>query len=157
MTDKNKPVAESVGRGGVSERYTVNSPKEMQELGTALAKTFVGGETVLLSGELGAGKTVFCKGLAKGLGVEDEVLSPTFTLLNEHNGKIKFNHIDAYRLSSADEAEAAGLFEYINGDGVCAVEWWENIDGMFDGLKTVSVTINKIVGKDGAREVLIQR
>lgn len=143
--------------GGSEEVYTVASPEEMQELGKKVAGTLKGGEVLLLSGELGAGKTVFCKGLAKGLGVAGEVLSPTFTLLNEHTGNLKFNHIDAYRLASADEAEAAGLSEYINGDGVCAVEWWENIEGMFDGLETVSVTIVKIDGKDGVREVKIKR
>lgn len=137
--------------------HIVDSPQQMEELGERMAKMFVGGEIILLSGELGAGKTVFCKGIAKGLGVEEEIVSPTFTLMNEHNGRIKFNHIDAYRLSSADEAEASGLTEYINGNDVCAVEWWENIDGIFDEDKTLSVIITKKKDNQNIREVKIAR
>ncbi|MDE7463799.1 MAG: tRNA (adenosine(37)-N6)-threonylcarbamoyltransferase complex ATPase subunit type 1 TsaE, partial [Clostridiales bacterium] len=80
----------------------IASPDEMQRLGELIARETSGGDVVLLSGELGAGKTVFSKGFAKGLGIDSEVSSPTFTIMNEHIGTVKFCHIDAYRLSSAD-------------------------------------------------------
>ncbi len=152
-TDEN-----SDGNGGSSEQhvYDVQSPEEMQALGSRIAEGFSGGEVVLLTGELGAGKTVFCKGLAKGLKIAGEIVSPTFTIMNEHVGKFKFNHFDAYRLSGADEAEAAGLSEFIGGkDCVCAVEWWENIDGMFDDCDVIKVVIEKT--GDSSRRVTVTK
>ncbi len=138
--------------------HITKSAKQTEALGERLGLALSGGEVILLSGELGAGKTVFCKGLARGLGVEDTVVSPTFTIMNEHPGRLKFNHFDAYRLSGADEAEGAGLGEFIGrSDSVCAVEWWINMDGMFDGCNVIKVTINKRDGKSNIREVTIQR
>lgn len=137
--------------------YNVGTAKRMERLGESLAKTFSGGEVVLLTGELGAGKTVFCKGIAKGLGIKSPVVSPTFTLMNEYvDGRVKLCHFDAYRLTDEDEARGAGLDDFI-GDGkiVCAVEWWENISGLFDGHNTVSVKIEK--RGENAREVTITR
>ena len=127
----------------------------MEKLGKNVASDFVGGEVVLLTGELGAGKTVFCKGIAKGLGVDAPVVSPTFTIMNEYFGRVKFCHFDAYRLGGSDEAYAAGLDDFI-GDGktVCAVEWWENISDMFDGLKTIKINITKT---DNGREVSVEK
>ncbi len=138
------------------KKYIVNSPKAMISLGRKTAKDFTGGEVILLTGELGAGKTVFCKGVAKGLGIDASVVSPTFTIMNEYPGeKIKFCHFDAYRLSGSDEAIAAGIAEYIGAkDTVCAVEWWENIDEMFDGCRTVKVEISRT---ENGREVVIWR
>ena len=86
------------------------SERQTEKLGRRLAKTFSGGETVLLVGELGAGKTRFAKGIARGLGVKETVTSPTFALHNRYRGKKLFlNHFDFYRLSDGDEARAAGL------------------------------------------------
>lgn len=135
--------------------YKISSARQMEELGKKFAACLIGGEVVLLTGELGAGKTVFCKGLAKGLGVTAPVVSPTFTIMNEYFGwQVKFCHFDAYRLTDSDEAYAAGLDDFI-GDGgtVCAVEWWENIRDMFDGLKTILIRIDKT---DYGREVSVQ-
>lgn len=127
----------------------------MEELGKKLAEGFVGGEVVLLTGELGAGKTVFCKGLAKGLGVTVPVVSPTFTIMNEYFGRnVKYCHFDAYRLMGSDEAYAAGLDDFIgDADTVCAVEWWENIRDMFDNLKAIYIRIDKT---DYGREVSVE-
>lgn len=137
-------------------KYSVSSPKRMQRLAKGIAHTFTGGEVVLLSGDLGAGKTVFCKGIAKGLNINDTVVSPTFTLMNEHNGgRLNFYHIDAYRLADESEAEAGGLCEYIGKSGaVCAVEWWENISGLFDELPRV-VSVN-IIKRGDKREVTVK-
>lgn len=140
-----------------AEAYDIASPEEMQELGKSIASGLNGGDVVLLSGELGAGKTVFCKGFAVGLGIDTEVSSPTFTIMNEHIGKVKFCHIDAYRLSSADEGEAAGLCDCIgNPDCICAIEWWENIEGLLDGMKTVKIKIEKCEDMR-ARKVTVER
>ncbi len=89
------------------------------------AKSLKGGDIVLLKGDLGAGKTVFCKGLAKGLGVEDEILSPTYAYMNDYSGRLY--HFDCYRLSSGEQAEGLGLTDYFYMDGICVIEWAENI------------------------------
>ncbi len=133
----------------------VRSAEQMEKLGKRLGKNLVGGDVILLSGELGAGKTVFCKGIAKGLGVDETVSSPTFTLMNEYFGRVKFCHFDAYRLSGSDEAYGAGFTDFIgNSETVCAVEWWQNIEDMFDGCNIIKVDITKT---PNGREVKIER
>ena len=94
-----------------------------------MAKKAYGGEVITLSGELGAGKTVFSKGFAAGLGIKEEITSPTFTIMNEYKGeKFTLCHVDAYRLSSGEEAYAAGLCDYTGAENcVCLIEWAENI------------------------------
>lgn len=89
------------------------------------ASTLHPGDVVLLNGEMGAGKTVFCKGIALGLGIEDEVLSPTYAYMNDYSGKLY--HYDCYRLTDGVQAEALGLTDYFGGDGICVLEWAENI------------------------------
>lgn len=92
----------------------------------------------MLKGQMGAGKTVFVKGIAKGLGIEDEVLSPTYAYMNDYSGKLY--HYDCYRLSSGAEAERLGLTDYFGGDGICVIEWSENIaDVLPEGCKTVTI------------------
>lgn len=117
-----------------SERATVEFAKEY-------SKTLRAGDVVLLNGDMGAGKTVFCKGIAQGLGIEDEILSPTYAYMNDYDGKLY--HYDCYRLNSGAEAERLGLTDYFYGNGVCVIEWAENIaDVLPSGCKTV--TIKKI-------------
>ena len=136
--------------------YKITSPKKMEALGKRLAKGMSGGDVILLNGELGAGKTVLCKGIAKGLKVKAQVVSPTFTIMNEYFGTYKFCHFDAYRLESADEAEEAGLTDFIgNPEVVCAVEWWSNVKELFSGCHTIEITINKI--SENVREVVVER
>ncbi|MCH5155692.1 MAG: tRNA (adenosine(37)-N6)-threonylcarbamoyltransferase complex ATPase subunit type 1 TsaE [Clostridiales bacterium] len=136
-------------------KYIIKSPAKMEALGKKLARELSGGDVILLNGELGAGKTVLCKGIAKGLKVPAQVVSPTFTIMNEYFGTYKFCHFDAYRLSNADEAAEAGLTDFIGAqDTVCAVEWWENIRELF-GDSTIQVTIEKI--SDKVREVTVLR
>lgn len=117
-----------------SENATVSFAKEY-------AKTLKKGDVVLLNGEMGAGKTVFCKGVALGLGIKDEILSPTYAYMNEYDGKLY--HYDCYRMKSGAQAESLGLTDYFGGDGVCLIEWSENIaDVLPETCKTV--TIKKI-------------
>jgi tRNA threonylcarbamoyladenosine biosynthesis protein TsaE len=95
-------------------------------LGETLGRAAIGGEVIGLSGPLGVGKTVLVKGLAKGLGVTDSyVSSPTFILVHPHEGRLPLYHIDLYRLEKGSDAEAIGLEEYLEGDGVAAIEWAE--------------------------------
>lgn len=111
--------------------YSKNE-KQTEKIGRRLARTLDGGQTVLLEGELGAGKTRFAKGIAFGLGVKDIVTSPTFALHNRYKGKKLFlNHFDFYRLNDGEEARAVGLDEFFGEtDGVCVVEWGQNAIGI---------------------------
>ena len=102
-----------------------SSAEETLALGEEYAKTLKAGDVVLLEGEMGAGKTVFCKGIAKGLRIADEILSPTYAYMNEYDGKLY--HFDCYRLKSGAQAEALGLCDYFYAGGVCVIEWAQNI------------------------------
>lgn len=103
--------------------YISNSVEETIILATKLANKLVGGEIILLNGELGAGKTTFTKGLAKALGINEIVTSPTFTFMKSYNGRLKLYHYDMYRVDSEDELYELGLAEYLYADGVCVIEW----------------------------------
>ena len=117
-----------------------DSPEKTFYEGVSFAKTLKGGDVVLLSGEMGAGKTVFAKGVAKGLGIDDEILSPTYAYMNDYYGKLY--HFDCYRLTSGAQAEALGLCDYFYADGVCLIEWAENIAEVLPE-KVLKVTIKK--------------
>ena len=100
--------------------------------------TLKAGDIVLLKGEMGAGKTVFTKGIAKALGITDEITSPTYAYMNDYDGKLY--HYDCYRLSSGEDAEALGLTDYFYGKGICVIEWSENIaDVLPDNCKSVTI------------------
>ena len=118
-----------------------HSKEETVKFAEEYGKTLKKGDVVLLKGEMGAGKTVFTKGVALSLGIKSEVTSPTYAYLNDYDGKLF--HYDCYRLSSGEDAEALGLTEYFYSDGICVIEWSENIrDVLPDNCKTV--TIEKI-------------
>lgn len=99
------------------------SSEETLLLGERLGLFLVAGDVLCLKGELGAGKTVFAKGVGRGLDVRDVVTSPTFTLINEYQGRLPFYHIDAYRLTGAEDMAGLGYEEYFYGFGVTLVEW----------------------------------
>lgn len=103
-----------------------NSAKETYQLGKQLAKTLTSGDIVALYGGLGAGKTVFAKGVASGLGITDDVVSPTFTLLKQYNGDMALHHFDLYRIDDEEELLHIGFYEYLGSDGVCVIEWADN-------------------------------
>ena len=106
--------------------YKTGSPSETEKLGEALAKTLAPGDVIAFTGDLGAGKTAFTRGLAKGLGVTGRVTSPTFTIVNEYGGgRLPLFHFDLYRLGSSDELFDIGWEDYLGRGGVCAVEWSE--------------------------------
>lgn len=116
--------------------------------GKKFAESLKGGDVVVLNGDMGAGKTVFSKGVAKGLGIDDEVLSPTYAYMNDYGGRLY--HFDCYRLKDGAQAEALGLTDYFYADGVCLIEWAENIKSVLpENVKTV--TFKKIA--DDIREL----
>jgi tRNA threonylcarbamoyladenosine biosynthesis protein TsaE len=118
------------------KEYLTNSEQETFLLASRLARDFKGQEVVLLEGELGAGKTVFAKGIAAGLGVEDvhQVCSPSFTLVNIYQGKYPIFHIDLYRLEKNSEIQDLGWEDYL-GQGVVIVEWAEKIKFDLDAVR----------------------
>lgn len=116
--------------------YTTNSPEQTEALGQALGQSLKGGEIIAYTGDLGAGKTAFTRGLAKGLGITMAVTSPTYTLVNEYTGgRLELFHFDMYRLNSSDDLFDIGWDDYLLRGGVCAVEWSENVsDAMEDAI-----------------------
>lgn len=118
--------------------YFSNNAAETEKFACEYAKTLKRGDVVILNGEMGAGKTVFAKGVARGLGIKDEVLSPTYAYMNDYDGKLY--HFDCYRLSSGAQAEALGLTDYFYADGVCLVEWAQNVaDVLPQNVKTITI------------------
>lgn len=104
--------------------WNSSSEQETFDLGVSLGEKCKGGEIFLLDGDLGTGKTVFSKGLGKGLGITEPISSPTFTIVNVHEGgRLPFYHFDVYRISDLSEMDEIGYEDYFYGDGVCLVEW----------------------------------
>ena len=122
--------------------FLTNAPQETEALGEALAKTLMPGTVIAYRGDLGAGKTAFTRGLARGLGFLDMVTSPTYTIVNEYlGGRLPLFHFDMYRLASSDDLWDIGWEDYLDRNGVCAVEWSENVDEAMENA--VYVTIEK--------------
>ena len=106
-------------------KYQTHSEIETSLVGEKYAKTLKKGDVVLLYGDMGAGKTVFAKGVAEALGIVGEITSPTYAYMNDYDGKLY--HYDCYRLSSGEDAEALGLTDYFYMKGICLIEWAQNI------------------------------
>jgi len=124
------------------------------ELARSFAGTLVPGDIVALMGELGAGKTVFARGVARALGIEDEITSPTFTLIHEYEGDIPLYHMDLYRMDGIREIQDIGIEDYFSGDGVCLVEWAEKLDGLLPE-SAYKVTLKHLGATK--REITIER
>lgn len=123
--------------------FVTNSERETEELGAQLAGKLEPGAVIAFTGDLGAGKTAFTRGLARGLGISERITSPTFTIVNEYEGgRLPLFHFDMYRVASPDELFDIGWEDYLAREGVCAVEWSENIaDALEEG--TISVEIRR--------------
>ena len=134
-------------------RFLTHSPEETEALGEALGRRLRGGEIVAYYGDLGAGKTAFTRGLARGLDISSRVTSPTYTIVNEYlGGRLPLFHFDMYRLSSADELFDIGWEDYLQRGGVCAVEWSENVQEALENAVTVRIEKRS----DETREITIE-
>ena len=130
-----------------------NSPEQTEKIGAALARILTPGTVIAYRGDLGAGKTAFTRGLAKGLGSKEMVTSPTYTIVNEYlDGRLPLFHFDMYRLASAEDLWDIGWEDYLDRNGVCAVEWSENVTGALE--MPVYVTIEKL--GESARQITIE-
>ena len=132
--------------------FLTNSPAETEAVGAALGAIIPAGTILAYKGDLGAGKTAFTRGLARGLGCDDLVTSPTYTIVNEYlSGRLPLFHFDMYRLASSDDLWDIGWEDYLDRCGVCAVEWSENVEDAMENA--ISVTIEKL-GEDARRITL---
>ncbi len=134
--------------------YLSASPARTEEIGQALAHSLEPGDVIALRGGLGAGKTAFTRGLARGLGINGPVTSPTYTIVNEYlEGRLPLFHFDMYRLSDAEELFDLGWEDYLRRGGVCAVEWSENVwDAMED---PIVVELRKDPADENLRHITI--
>ncbi|MBQ9967144.1 MAG: tRNA (adenosine(37)-N6)-threonylcarbamoyltransferase complex ATPase subunit type 1 TsaE [Oscillospiraceae bacterium] len=134
-------------------RYLTYSPEETEMIAERFAEKLCAGTVIAFRGDLGAGKTAFTRGLARGLGIKGPVTSPTYTIVNEYlSGRMPLFHFDMYRLGSSDELFDIGWEDYLARNGVCAVEWSENVeDALEDPLW---IEIRRI--SDTAREIIIE-
>ena len=134
--------------------FWTQSPEETEALGAALASSLRPGQVVAFRGPLGAGKTAFTRGLARGLGVTGPVTSPTYTIVNEYtDGRMPLFHFDMYRLNSADDLFDIGWEDYLSRGGVCAVEWSENV---MDALPEDTVWVRIAREGDTGRSITIE-
>ena len=135
-------------------KKTLLNENETKEFAKEFAKTLKPGDIVTLDGDLGAGKTVFTKGICEYFNVKDYVVSPTYTIVNEYRGDIPIYHFDIYRLEEEEELYNIGFYEYLNSDALVIVEWAEKIPEAFYGYKLKKVQIIK--GEDEKRTITVK-
>ena len=128
------------------QTYISHSAHETKEIGTELARTLAGGDIIILKGELGAGKTAFTKGIAEGLGIEKEVMSPTFTLMSvypvDHETIRELVHVDTYRLETHEDLTEIGIEDYLGKpDTLTIIEWPEKVEKLLKNKKLIIVTL----------------
>ncbi len=126
---------------------------ETEDLGRKIGEKLKKGDVVSLRGSLGAGKTVLAKGIARALGITEAIVSPTFTLVQEYDGREKLYHLDIYRLSGEDEFESMGGEEFLYPDGISLIEWSEKIDSM---LPPSTIYIDITINDDLTRKITIK-
>lgn len=136
----------------MTKEYTTAGEEQTEALGVRLGQLIQPGAVIAYTGDLGAGKTAFTRGLARGLGIPDRVTSPTFTVVNEYEGgRLPLFHFDMYRLGSSDELFDIGWEDYLARGGVCAVEWSENVA---DALERDTVRVDIRRGGEESRRVI---
>lgn len=133
-------------------RFVTRSEEETLKIGAMIGERLKAGDVISLNGELGAGKTHITKGIAKGLGVDDYITSPTFIIVNQYEGRIPLYHFDVYRINDIDEMYEIGFDEYLYGNGACIVEWGKIVEELLPE-HAIKIDINKI--DDTTREIII--
>ena len=136
------------------ETFTSRGPEDTQAIGERLGARLKAGDVVACIGELGAGKTCFLQGLARGLGVQADVTSPTFVLINQYRGRLPVYHVDAYRTESLTELVDLGVEELFHGDGVAVVEW---ADKLLPLLPSHAITVTITGLGDEPRQIVIEQ
>ena len=137
--------------------FRTRNAQETEALGESVGHLLKAGDFILLSGQLGAGKTVFTRGIARGLGVADYVKSPSYTLVNEYEGRLLVYHMDLYRLEDPEDLEDLGYEEYFYGKGVTIVEWGERAGALLpDDLLKVRIEVSAYGTDEGLRLIWIE-
>ncbi len=135
------------------EQFTTNSEEETIRAGVEFSRQLVPGSVVALEGDLGTGKTHFTKGISRGLGITENVASPTFTIVNDHRGgRCPLYHFDCYRLRTPAELDELGFDEYIYGNGVCVIEWAELIESR---LPEHRINVRLTLGKNETERTIV--
>ena len=130
------------------------SPAQTEAFGERLAAALHPGDIIAFRGGLGAGKTAFTRGLAKGLGITERVTSPTYTIVNEYlSGRLPLFHFDMYRLPSSEDLFDIGWEDYLERGGICAVEWSENVESAMENAITVDIA--RVEGQEDARAITV--
>lgn len=136
------------------EKFISESAADTVRIGEKFAERLKAGDAVLYKGEMGAGKTYFTKGIAKALGIDDEVTSPTFALINEYYGEINVFHFDLFRITGFDDLYGIGFFDYFDRNGVLCIEWSENVPNIAEYFdRAYRVEILKL--GDERREIIV--
>lgn len=133
------------------DKIYLKNEQETGEVGYRLGQLLNKGDVVCLIGDLGAGKTTITKSIAKALEVEDYITSPTFTIVNEYDGKYPLYHFDVYRISSSEDMHEIGFEEYLYGDGICIIEWANLIEDTLPD-EYINIELNY---KDEGREMIV--
>ena len=134
-------------------KVKTTSPEDTIAFAEKIGKLLHGGDVIAYKGGLGAGKTTFTRGLAVGLGLPDEVFSPTFALVNEYiGGRLSLYHFDMYRIESWEDLYSSGFFDYKEAGGVIAAEWSENIEGALD-YDTIVISFERL--SDNSRKITV--
>lgn len=134
------------------KKFISNSVDETEKIGKIISSKLKSGDCIAFNGDLGAGKTAFVRGLAAGLNIKDDVCSPTYVIVNEYLGDINLYHFDMYRINSLDDLYSIDFFDYLDSNGILAIEWSENIKN-FLPENHINIDINKL--SENQREICI--
>ena len=133
--------------------YYTESPAQTESLAEKIGRKLLPGTVIAFRGDLGAGKTAFVRGLARGLNITDPVTSPTYTVVNEYEGRLPLFHFDMYRLSSSDDLFDIGWEDYLARDGVICIEWSERVEDILEN--PVVITLSHVDGREDVRRIEI--
>lgn len=137
--------------------YISKSYEETQKIASDFARTLKSGDVICMYGDLGAGKTAFVQGMAKGLNITESITSPTFTIVNEYSGSLPLYHFDVYRIADSDEMYEIGYEEYVYGDGISVIEWAELIEDILPDKRYRVTILKELANGDDYRKIIIEK